>query len=1382
MTPASASSLAGPALLAETLAVIVTAGTTPYLRRTLGAVARQTLPPDVVLLVDVCSRANGLGDGTPVEESVNDSGLDAVTDVRIVRAAEAATFGDAVNRGLALYGELVAEGNRRRTHRRAGGSTSVPTAALAPGRRSEGVDEQPHRRLRLGPLGDRRDTGRLDGPAGARSPITRSEARRHGAGAAADDASTGPGVDGAPSTAWLWLLHDDAAPEPDCLERLVTTAAVSPSAAVLGPKQVDWDDPTRLLEAGLRTTRSARRAIDVVDGEIDQGQLDERSDVLAVGTAGVLVRQIFWDEVGGPSPAFGPFGDGLELSRAARLAGHRVVLVPAARVRHRRASYLGLRGTGRRRDTAHEDRTRGTEPGEAPTPDEELAALAQRDEPDADRSYRARRTAQLRAWATFSNRPLTLLLPWVLLLGLLRSLWRLVAKEPALAHDETAAAWAALRSARTIRQGRRRLHALRTVPRSVLSELYATPAEIRAARRDAARQEHERLERAAAPSELELRELAAGRRRRRRVLGTTLVITAGLGLAGTSRVLATRLVAGGALTRVGQDWHELWATAWGTWVPSGDGYASAMNPLLAIIAVPVALVSRLGLTGDDLVHAVLLLGVPLAALGAWYAAGTITRRTSLRAWAALTWALAPTLLLSLGQGRLPAVLVHLVLPWALTALSRAVGADRRDVVLSGLVGAHHASAEEKAELDRFASERVEDLAHLGQEPDDGSTAAGTGTDDAAPSDTPSSVAVPDAAGPSERSDADALAPDAASDVAAPAHDAGTSRSSRTDLGAGPVDDDPATPVLDDAEGVVVAATTAHGAAVRAAATEQYGPGSAAAAAIAGLLLCLVVAAEPTTAPLLLLLLAGLALTARRTAARLLLTAVPVVLTAAPAWARAWELTGSGRAWDEGVRYLLTEAGAPVAASAPSSVELLLGSPVDLDALAPSPTVSLVIKAALVVTPVLAVLGLLLSGHRGHRARTGTLLAVAGLALAAVAVRVTTAVGTAPDSSGEVLVRAWPGTGLSLALAGMIASALAAGDAARSALVRHRVGWRHVLLGVLGTACLLVPLAVGGAWAAQAARSTATGADAELMALRPASRAVPLIAEDIASSRTSGRVLLLSSDGDSLTATLWRGDGTRLVDALPDVLTAQRGERVDEDADGSLTGTGTYQGSATSDPALDGTVPTVLTDSADASLADAVARATSGQDPDAAADLAAHDVAVVVLASRSGDETTATARTGLDSTEGLDQLATTSTGTSWRVQPATGEPARAALVTGTSGGAQAATTTVSTRGSSAGRITAELPAADDGDERDLVLAERADPGWRATLDGRDLASTTAPGGASGAWRQAFAVPAEGGRLVLTHDDGEQHILAPAIWASWAVVAVAALPLRRRRTAA
>ena len=96
------------------LAVVVSAGASPFLAQTLSAITSQTCAPDVVLVVDVASRANGLGDGTPIEELVERSGLDATTAVRVVRAKEAKNFGDAVSRGLTAYAGLVAAGNRKR--------------------------------------------------------------------------------------------------------------------------------------------------------------------------------------------------------------------------------------------------------------------------------------------------------------------------------------------------------------------------------------------------------------------------------------------------------------------------------------------------------------------------------------------------------------------------------------------------------------------------------------------------------------------------------------------------------------------------------------------------------------------------------------------------------------------------------------------------------------------------------------------------------------------------------------------------------------------------------------------------------------------------------------------------------------------------------------------------------------------------------------------------------------------------------------------------------------------------------------------------------------------------------------------------------------------
>src|SRR5699024_3194647 len=135
---------------------------------------------------------------------------------------------------------------------------------------------------------------------------------------------------GAPAAApegqrrWLWLLHDDSAPHHQGLEYLLGAVDVSNAIAVAGAKQVEWDDPDRLISVGVRATRWGRRFTGIEDAEIDQGQHDGTDDVLAVGTAGMLIDAAVWHELGGPDPALGPFEDGRDISQRARLAGHRV--------------------------------------------------------------------------------------------------------------------------------------------------------------------------------------------------------------------------------------------------------------------------------------------------------------------------------------------------------------------------------------------------------------------------------------------------------------------------------------------------------------------------------------------------------------------------------------------------------------------------------------------------------------------------------------------------------------------------------------------------------------------------------------------------------------------------------------------------------------------------------------------------------------------------------------------------------------------------------------------------------------------------------------------------------------------------------------------------
>src|ERR1700684_3078083 len=87
--------------------------------------------------------------------------------------------------------------------------------------------------------------------------------------------TNGPGPAGLPQgerTEWVWLLHDDCEPAPDALEQLLLGAAETRSAAVLGPKVMDWADRRVLLEAGVTIDTAGRRISGIEPREVDQGE------------------------------------------------------------------------------------------------------------------------------------------------------------------------------------------------------------------------------------------------------------------------------------------------------------------------------------------------------------------------------------------------------------------------------------------------------------------------------------------------------------------------------------------------------------------------------------------------------------------------------------------------------------------------------------------------------------------------------------------------------------------------------------------------------------------------------------------------------------------------------------------------------------------------------------------------------------------------------------------------------------------------------------------------------------------------------------------------------------------------------------------------------
>ena len=152
-----------------------------------------------------------------------------------------------------------------------------------------------------------------------------------------------PGAAPDPAVEWIWLLHDDCEPAPDALERMLRAASRNRATAVLGPKLMDLADRRVLREAGVTVDRAGRRSTGIEPGEIDQGQHDGNRAVLAVSSAGMLIRRDVWDQVGGFDPNLPLMRDDIDLCWRAHAAGYDIRVVTDAVVYHRDLSARQMR-------------------------------------------------------------------------------------------------------------------------------------------------------------------------------------------------------------------------------------------------------------------------------------------------------------------------------------------------------------------------------------------------------------------------------------------------------------------------------------------------------------------------------------------------------------------------------------------------------------------------------------------------------------------------------------------------------------------------------------------------------------------------------------------------------------------------------------------------------------------------------------------------------------------------------------------------------------------------------------------------------------------------------------------------------------------------------
>jgi GT2 family glycosyltransferase len=130
------------------------------------------------------------------------------------------------------------------------------------------------------------------------------------------------------------FCHDDVALDHDAI-RVMIEELYRCNAGVVGPKVVTWDNPRVLQNVGLDVDRFGQPASRVDVGEVDQEQADAVTDVFAVPSACFLMRADLFGVLGGFDRSINFHNEDVDLCWRAHISGARVIVAPAARVRHR---------------------------------------------------------------------------------------------------------------------------------------------------------------------------------------------------------------------------------------------------------------------------------------------------------------------------------------------------------------------------------------------------------------------------------------------------------------------------------------------------------------------------------------------------------------------------------------------------------------------------------------------------------------------------------------------------------------------------------------------------------------------------------------------------------------------------------------------------------------------------------------------------------------------------------------------------------------------------------------------------------------------------------------------------------------------------------------
>jgi GT2 family glycosyltransferase len=319
--------------------------------------------------------------------------------------------------------------------------------------------------------------------------------------------------------------------------------------------------------------------------------------------------------------------------------------------------------------------------------------------------------------------------------------------------------------------------------------------------------------------------------------------------------------------------------------------------------------------------------------------------------------------------------------------------------------------------------------------------------------------------------------------------------------------------------------------------------------------------------------------------------------------------------------------------------------------------------------------------------------------------------------------AWAGPATLVYGVALLCAAVMGAEGARERVAEQSFGWKQPVAALIAAAAVAAPLVAAVGW-------MLGGADGPLSRRDPVQ--VPAFVAEESGTRDQARTLVLSgsSEGESrvtsdVSYSLVRGSGARL-------------------GDGDLAAAG----------------------GGDARLERVVSNLVAGSGADQRTQLGGYAVRYVLVRDGAPRQMSRV----LDATPGLSRLSQDDGSALWRVDR---EVSRISVVSGDRGeaaaGGEAAPVPVAAEPVEAHTTLKPGPAG-----RVLRVADAADPGWHATLDGRPLDPVTVSG-----WAQGFQLPAEGGRLELTYTTGTAHTVWLWIQGFLAVVVIVlALPGRRR----